>query len=127
MSLVVASRPPTLTWAFLPKAMPCGLISHTWPLAMMVPSMTDGLKSLMRLRVIDEALGWLNCTVWPCDTLKLFQSMIARCEDWLTVVRPVREVMLACPPVTCPPVGSAVRSVRPDGQRNDSRDRGRRQ
>jgi hypothetical protein len=49
--LVVASRPPTLTVAFLSNSTPLGLISHTLPLASSDPSKLVALP-LMRFSAV---------------------------------------------------------------------------
>jgi len=84
--LVVASNPPTLTWAFLPNSMPLGLIIQTFPLAEISPSMVDGLASLTRFSAIAEEEGWTNFTVSPLPTLKLFQFSTTRDDVWSIVV-----------------------------------------
>src|SRR5579859_4891735 len=107
MSLLVARSPPTFTWAPLPNRMPLELISQTWPLAVRLPSMCEGLTSRMRFSAIDDPDGWRNCTDSLAAMLKLLQSMTARPVPCVTVRLGPAAAIAACPAVTYPPVGLA--------------------
>ena len=83
---------------------------NTWPLALMRPNTCVGLGSNTRFKMTDCALGCTNCTLAWLPMLKLPQSMMARWLLWLTTmlaaVAMALWLMLACPPTTCPLVGS---------------------
>src|ERR1700733_5162564 len=78
-----------------------------WPLASMRPAICDGAGPVTRFSATALAEGWLNVTLCWLPTLKLFQSMAARWEDWsIRVLLPVW-LIAAAPPPTLPPVGRA--------------------
>ena len=61
---------------------------------------------MTRLRIAETAEGWTKVVVWPEPIEKVFQSMIARFEPWVTTVdEPLGLVMVADPAATVPPVG----------------------
>ncbi len=96
---------PTSTCAPPAKTMPDWLTMATPPLAWMRPAMTDGSGPTTRFNVQDPWLGWTNCTVCWLPTLNCCQSIAARSEPWVMVVRPVVRAMAAWPATTWPPVG----------------------
>jgi hypothetical protein len=87
--------------------MPFGLMSHTLPLELSAPWKLVAAP-LIRLRVIEEALGSLKVTVSPLAVLKPVQLMTALEVVCVTVVLVPAVLMLAVPEETVPPVGSAV-------------------
>ena len=109
MSLVVARKPAVLITALRPNSMPSRLMMKTRPLAVMVPSITEGPSPpVTRLSVIDEVPGWLNVAEPPVETLNVFQLMMARSLVWLTMTELVpAPVTVALPPTTLGPVGCA--------------------
>ena len=104
---VEASRPPTLIWASLPKITPLGLISQTWPLALILPRIWLPWVSKMRLTANALADGWTKLTVSLLATLKLCQLMESLSLAWLIVVVLPFALMLPLPPTSCPPWGAA--------------------
>src|SRR5258708_40344799 len=86
MSDVVAIRAPTSIWLPLPNRRPFPLISHTCPLANMLPSMSDGLVPVTRLRVMADALGWMKLTEESDEIENVFQLMTARSLDCVMTV-----------------------------------------
>src|ERR1017187_3775675 len=85
---VVATKPAALILEFGPKQKPLWFITTTVPLALRLPQICDGLRSLIWFQTTDEAEGWMNVVVSPAPMLKLCQLMKALCEA----------VMLSCDP-----------------------------
>src|SRR5277367_3915793 len=70
--------------------------------------MDEGSEPMTRFRMAEADDGWTKVVAWPAPTEKLFQSMIARFDPWLTTVRlPLGFEMLAAPATTAPPTGLA--------------------
>ena len=107
--IVVATSPPTSTWAVLPKITPPGLTRNTCPLAVSLPSITEASLCNTRLSATELALGcWkLTCAAEPM--LKVCQFNVTCWVAWLicSCAAPGWEIV-AWPETTCPPVGSAV-------------------
>src|SRR5450631_1242686 len=71
--------------------------------------MVDEVEPVTRLRIADAASGCRNLTLPPAPTEKLFQSMMALVEFWLTVsALPDAAPITAWPDTTVPPRGSTV-------------------
>jgi hypothetical protein len=81
--------------------------STTWPFAVILPAICDGLGPVTRLSVIALALGWLKLTLCGLPTSKLCQLTAARGLDWLIVVLAGVWLIAAPPATTTPPVGRA--------------------
>src|SRR5579859_6232640 len=129
MSWVLATRPETSSTAPRPNRMPLGLMRNTWPLALMLPRMLEGMPPMTRFSTTAELSGCRNCTYSFAPTENCCQLMAA---FWLVCLTRVPlapgVLMLAWPPTTCPPVGFARammgdRAPRPTAVR---RSRGRR-
>src|SRR5579859_346812 len=108
MSWVLATRPATSRLAPGANRMPFGLIRNTWPLAVMLPKMLEGLEPITRFSTMAELFGWMYCTYWSAPTENCCQLMAAFWLVWLmTVALAFGVLMVAEPPTTCPPVGLA--------------------
>ena len=84
MLAVAATSPPTSIFAPGPIRMPFGLMRNTVPCAVSRPRIADISGPLTRFSFALAADGCLKSTCPPAPTLKLRQSMTARCEDWMT-------------------------------------------
>ena len=84
-SLVVATRPPTLTCAVFVNRTPFGLTRTTWPFAFRWPSIVEGLTPVTRLNAIELAPGWTNVVVSFGAIEKDCQLMVAFAEFCVTV------------------------------------------
>ena len=98
---------------------PSGLTRNTRPFAASMPLIIDGPSPpVTRLSAIELASGWTKRVVSPAPMLKLFQLMIARDVDWLTVTLLVpTPVTAAPPPTTLGPSGLAMAATMPSGTR----------
>src|SRR5271157_4235394 len=103
MLSVLATKPAVLTVDVPVMRMPFELMRKTLPLALRAPCSTLCSLPITRLRVIDEALGWLKLTVSEGAVLKLCQLMEALFVDWLMFVVVPDWPMAAAPVVTTPP------------------------
>src|SRR5690606_38637347 len=71
-----------------------------------LPNICDGLALFTRFSVALVLDGWLKFTCASLPTSKDCQLIEARFVFWLMVMKAPSWAMLACPAVTCPPVGS---------------------
>jgi hypothetical protein len=101
---VLATKPAALIVQFGPKKKPLWFINTTVPLALRLPQICDGLRSLIWFQTTDEAEGWMNVVVSPAPMLKLCQLMKALCEA----------VMLSCDPF-CDALTAPLPTVMPCG------------
>ena len=74
---MLATNPATSMRAPWPTMMPAGLISHTRPLELSVPRITEGSLARTRLRTLLEAEAWLKRVDSPAPMEKVFQLMMA--------------------------------------------------
>ena len=79
---VVATRPPTSTWAPAPKITPRGLVKNTRPLASRRPRITDGSRPVTRLTSSDVGPSCTTRTDSPAPIEKLVQSIPAFAVVW---------------------------------------------
>ena len=109
MRRVEAVKPAVSTTAPAPTAMPAGLTSTSRPLELSVPKMAEG--SLPITRLIDRlaALGWSKRVLLPAGIEKLCQLIAERFVPAAFCVVTTRLLpcctRLACPEITCAPLG----------------------
>ena len=109
----MATKPPTLTSACLPKTTPLLFTNTTWPGALIAPLIIDLLAPLTTFSVLAAAFGWLKLTVASLPTLNDCQFTTARCEVWFTFITFPDWEIAAFPAVTLPPVGNALDAIVP--------------
>src|SRR5690242_1448486 len=107
MPAVVAAMPATLICAVGVKTTPAPFEMMTWPFELSVPAMRLASGERTRLKLIEDAPGWLMRVVSPCLIEKLFQLMTDRSLAWLTVTVFPLVLIVALPPTTWPPAGLA--------------------
>ena len=109
---VLATRPPTLICAVLPKIMPLVFTKNTWPLEFSRPKIWVGFPPTTRLRTTDDVPGWLKVTVAAEPMSKLDQFNAMRAEVW-SIVRdaPLGALIVPVPPAMLPPVGNWVEAT----------------
>ena len=100
MNAATSTRPPC------PTMMPAGLISHTRPFELSVPSSTEGSLPSTRFSTALLAEAWLNRVVSPAPMENVFQLMMAPLL-FVTVSRPPFCAKAAVPLTTCGAVGFA--------------------
>src|SRR5262249_31951113 len=93
------------------------LTMKTLPLAVSRPSMNEGPRlPVARLRVTELASGWTNLVLSLGPLLNVFQLMIARSLDWLSVTAEVPVPRTAAVPMpTVGPSGLASAGIAPSG------------
>src|SRR3990167_1037716 len=89
--------------------MPAGLINHTWPFALNLPSIEEApFAGLIRFNIIELLEGCWKLTRSCGATLNEFQLIIALSDVWLIcTVLASGEVIVALPPTTSPASGLA--------------------
>src|SRR5262245_5724135 len=95
---------------------PDSFCSTTYPFALRLPRICDGLLSLMRLQTTDEELGCTNIGISPKPILKLCQLIKVRADVWMVSFGPELE-KVAVPWETTGPAGLANAS-RPEQESN---------
>ena len=83
MSSVEATKAPVSMVAPLVMAMPLGLTSRNWPLALSDPAMIEASWPVTRPRSADRDPGWSIRTPAPAAISKLWKLTIARSVDWV--------------------------------------------
>src|SRR6266550_7458962 len=101
---VVMTRPCAVIEAWPPIKKPDWFCSTTYPLALRLPRICDGLGSLILFQTTDEGEGWMKVVVSPTAILNVCQLMNAR-SDVLMVRFGPEVVIVAVPFVTVAPDG----------------------